>query len=458
MRGRAAALLALLSLQTLLAGAPRAAGLVDDFRSALANDATWQTAVATRDADVEARAQGLAGLLPQVSFSAAKGYATTEASLASGEGPSATRDHYDTYNYALQIRQPLFRLRNWATYEQGKAQEAYAEARLKAARQELALRVVVAYAQWAAARAELEAAEVQVAASEFQLRALERTLRGGDTTRVEVEAARSPLARAEADRTDAQGHLQAAMLEWRQITGREGGRPTLPVIGADAAERLRLETGSLADWQARALASNSQIRALERSVDTAREEARKMRADHYPTIDLYAARSLSQSDTDVSIGRQYDTTRFGIQMNVPIYAGGSVSSSVRRAEANLRRAESELEAGKQSLKLQVERDWHGFQAARAQAEAAAKVVEASKLAAYAARLGTVAGSATRSEEIAARAQQAGGQRDLITAGARALVMWARLMGAIDGLDEETLASADAWTGATAMAVDRLGRQ
>lgn len=176
-----------------------------------------------------------------------------------------------------------------------------------------------------------------------------------------------------------------------------------------------------------------------------------MRADHYPTLDLYASHTRSQSDTDVTINQRYDTTRFNVQLNVPIYSGGAVQSSARQALANLRRAESELDAAKLKIRLQIERDWHTFESARASAEAALRVVEAAKLAAYAARLGTQAGNATRVDEATALAQQADARRELAQQSARTLVMWSRLMNAVDRLDESALGTADAALGATAIA-------
>lgn len=451
MRARAVALALASALQFAAPEAARAAGLLDDFRAALAYEPTWRAAIATRDAGVEARAQGLAGLLPQVYFSATQGKATTDRSLATGTGPTQTFDRYDTYNYSLQLRQPLFRMRNWATYEQGKAQEAYAEYNLKAARQDLALRVVYAYGEWAAARVEVDAAETKVATEEALLKYAERALQGGEMTRVDVETARGRLAEAQARRTDAQGRLQAAMLDWRQVTGAEEPRRTLPTVNADAVARLTLDPRTLEAWQAMAISTNGAIRALEYALTAAQEEARKVRADHYPTVDLYASMTRSQSDTDVTINQRYDTNRLGIQLNVPIYSGGAVSSSVRQALANVRRAEGELDAAKLKTKLQIERDWHAFEAALASVRAAQRVIDAAKLAALAARRGIQAGTSTRVEEANALSQQADGERDLAQASARAFVMWSRLMSATDRLDEEALAQADAMLGVSALA-------
>jgi protease secretion system outer membrane protein len=451
MRARAAALVLAFCAQAAVPAGALAAGLVEDFRAALAYEPTWQAAIATRDAGVEARAQGLAGLLPQASFSAQRGKAATDRTILAGNDPTYSYDKYDTYNYALQVRQPIFRLRSWATYQQGKAQEAYAEANLTAARQDLALRVVTAYAEWSISRAEFEAAEVNVSAAQVLLRTAERTLQGGDSTRVDVETAKGQLAQAQARRTDMEGQLQAAILGWRQLTGLEGQRRTQPAIAGDEVTRLRLDPGKLDDWQAMAVAASSQIRALEHGLTAAREEARKAGADHYPTVDLYASRTLSQSDTDVTINQRYDTTRFGVQLNLPLYAGGAVNSAVRQAQANVRRAEGELDAAKLKLRLQVERDWHTLEAARAAADAAQRVIDAAKLAAYAARLGIRAGNATRADEASALAHEADARRDLTLANARAIVMWARLMSATDRLDESSLGVLDATLSATALA-------
>jgi protease secretion system outer membrane protein len=431
--------------------ASAAGGLVEDFRAALAADPTWQAAIAARDAGVEAREQGRAGLLPQLSLSAAQGKASTDRTFLAGNQPTIQRDRYDTYNYSLQFRQPLFRMRAWAAFAQGKAQAAYAEEGLKAARQDLALRVVAAYAEWAAVAGDVDSSRTRVGAQEVLLRSAERNLQGGDATRVDVEVVRGRLAEAQARLVDAEGQLQAAMLNWRQITGRAGLRPGTPAVRSDTGEKLALDPGRLEEWQSLAMASSGQVRALRFALEAAREEARKVRADHYPTLDLFASRTLSESDTDVTINQKFDSTRLSLQLNLPIYAGGAVDSQVRQALANVRRAEGELEAEQQKLRLQIERDWHALVAARAGANAALRVLEAAQLAGHAARLGIPAGNATLADVASAALQEADGRRDLVLANARALATWARLMAATDRLDENSLAQVDALLGSTALA-------
>lgn len=419
-----------------------AAGLVEDLRAALGHDPQWRSAQAIRDAGIETEFQGRAGLLPQVSFVGTKGRASTDSTVQTAQGPRDASSSYDTFNYTLQVRQPLVRPRAWAAYSQGKSQAAYAEANLRAARQDLAQRVVMSHAEWGFAHASLQAAETQRASLTLAATAAGRSFQAGDGTRTDVETVRARLAQAEAQVAEAEGQVMAATLGWRQITGRQTLR-SAPVIGNGTALRLRLDPSTLAEWQAAALAANGQIQGLQHALDAARDEVRKVRADHLPTLDLLANRTRSQSDTDVTIGNRYDTTRLALQLNVPIYSGGAVDSSVRQALANLRRAESDLELARHQVSLQVERDWHAFQSARALAEAARRSLDAAALAVRAARMGIPAGTATRVDELNAVTQEATARRELIQADARALASWARLMAAADRLDEPALQSADA---------------
>jgi len=439
---RRAALAAALAAALLAPMSAQSAGLAEDLRDALANDPRWRSAQAARDAGIEAEVQGRAGLLPQVSFTGSKSKASTDATTQTAQGPQDYSRDYDAFNYALQLRQPLLRPRAWAAYSQGKAQAAYAEANLRAARQDLAQRVVLAYAEWGYANASVQASQSQVASLELSASGARRVFEAGDGTRTDVETARARLAQAQAQRVEAEGQVQSAILGWRQLTGREALR-TAPVIGTGSALRLPLDPATLAGWRDLALASNGQIQGLRHAVDAARDEIRKTRSDHLPTLDLFASRTRSQSDTEQTIGNRYDTTRLGLQLSVPIYAGGSVSSTMRQAAAELRRAESDLDAASQQLALQVERDWHTLQSARETARASMQSIDAAALAARAARLGLAAGSATRIDELDAIAQEAAARRDLIQADARALVAWARLMAATDRLDEEALQRADA---------------
>ncbi len=425
-----------------------AAGLFEDLQDALEHDPQWRAAQAVRDAGVEAEVQGRAGLLPQVSFSGSKGRASTDSTVLTTLGPRQSSSSYDTLNYSLQLRQPLIRPRAWASYGQGKAQAAYAESNLRAARQDLAQRVVTAFTEWGYASAAVQAARAQRDAFALTATAAQRSLQAGTGTRTELETARARLAQADAQVLAAEGQVESAILGWRQITGRDTLRPT-PVIGTGAALRLPLQPASLTEWQATALAANGTIAGLRHAVEAAREELRKVRADHLPTLDLYATRTRSQSDTDVTIGNRYDTTRFGVQLSVPIYAGGAISSQVRQAQAGLRRAESELEAARQEVMLQVERDWHMLQSARAQSQASVQALDAATLSVRAARMGIPAGTATRIDEIDAITQQAGARRDLIQADASAVAAWSRLMALADQLDESALRRADALLSETA---------
>ena len=93
--------------------------------------------------------------------------------------------------------------------------------------------------------------------------------------------------------------------------------------------------------------------------------------------------SLSEKETS-----QYSV---GVQVNIPIYAGGGVDASVRRAAAELARAQARLEDDLQSLQLDIERQFRTMESGSARLAALDDAVASSELALHGARRGQSAG-------------------------------------------------------------------
>jgi outer membrane protein TolC len=181
----------------------------------------------------------------------------------------------------------------------------------------------------------------------------------------------------------------------------------------------------LASFQQLARDQSPVIRAQKAAVIAATEELKKVSADHLPIADLYAARSRSTSAMDNTVGTTYRSAQVGVQVSIPLYAGGAVESGIRQAQANLRRVQSDLEAAMNRLNLQIDRDWRTLEAARVDAAAQARLLQALKV-------------LNEIDMMQARLQTLTAQRDLARANARALVSWTRLMSSAGLISEEVL--------------------
>jgi len=102
-----------------------------------------------------------------------------------------------------------------------------------------------------------------------------------------------------------------------------------------------------------------------RAVDAARDEARKQRAGHQPTIDVVASYGRNAQAVGGFPGQNgYDIWQgsIGLQLNVPIYAGGGQDAKVREALAMQEKAAQALELAKRNARAMVKQAWFGWRA------------------------------------------------------------------------------------------------
>jgi hypothetical protein len=101
---------------------------------------------------------------------------------------------------------------------------------------------------------------------------------------------------------------------------------------------------------------NEEIKALQARVEAARREVSKSQAGHLPTLDAIAQWSNSGSENITRINSRYENKTIGLQLNVPLFSGGYVNSTIRQAVAEQTRAEESLEALRRDLGERVHKN------------------------------------------------------------------------------------------------------
>jgi outer membrane protein TolC len=273
-----------------------------------------------------------------------------------------------------------------------------------------------------------------------------KQFKAGDSTRTDVEVSQARVSQARSQFAEADLAFENAKLAWIQITGLGeliGLNPQPILLSARLAEELPLAYGGIHRWQEAAREQNPLLRAQRAAILSAKEEIKKAQADHLPTADLFASRSYSKSAMDNTIGTEYRTSQIGVQVAIPVFAGGAINSIIRQAEANLRRAQNDHLAAINRLNLQIDRDWRSLEAAKVEAAAQRRTIDALQVVIESAARGVSAGIATRQDEDQASLQLLNSRRDLVRANARALAAWARLMASLGALNEVNLTEAEA---------------
>lgn len=409
-----------------------ASDLLEVYRRALANDAEFAAAQANLLAGQERVVQGRAGLLPEIGLSA-----NTSRTTADPSGlPS---DSYNSNSWRVQLTQPLFRMQNFIAAKQGALQTDLASVRFGQARQDLMLRVAQGYFDVLNALDALDAVTQLREAAAEQLQIAKTSFEVGTVTITDVHEAQSRFDLAQAQVIAAEAALDVARDTLARIVGGDAGDLARMRVGVGFAAPQPADAASWAD-----AASDSslevQTRLLEQEI--AAREVERARAGHLPTLDVVASHGSAVRQAN-SFSPRTDTSSIGLQFNMPLYAGGRVSSVSRETAALKVRADADLESARRGSALAAREAYLGVSSglARIRALEAAEVSSLSALEAN--RLGYEVGVRINIDVLNSLTQLAETRQDLARARYDTLIAQLRLKAATGTLDESDLETINA---------------
>jgi outer membrane protein len=411
--------------------------LLQVYRDAQRYDAVYTGARYTLEATRERIPQARALLLPSVNATAnvtkQRIDVQTDNQLAS---PNFVRTPTSS-GYTLTATQPVFRPQNLVAREQADFQVRQAEATFGQATQDLALRVVQAYFDVQAAQDTLELVGAQKAAISEQLAQAKRNFEVGTATITDTHEAQARYDLIVAQEIAAQNDLDAKRRALQLITGKEYGhlQPLRPDV--------RLEPPQPADMQSWVDLAEKQaypVIAQEAATEVASLEAKRASAGHYPTLDLVG--SVGQTSDNGSqitpIGRDITTSSIGLQLALPIYQGGGLSSREREAAANYLKSREDFQNARRTAALNTRQTYLAVVNGIAQIGALQQALVSSQSALDSNRLGYEVGVRINIDVLNAQQQLYQTRRDLAVARYNLLVNQLKLRAAVGGLREEDL--------------------
>jgi protease secretion system outer membrane protein len=425
----------------LAAPAAHGMGLAEAHRLALQNDATLRAARAAADVQRERLPLAQAQLLPNVALGASRVYNDLSRTASDFLGrPQRIDEQYPSYNATLSIRQPLYRPALRAGVEQARSVVADAEAVLAAETNRLAERVTAAYLEALLTQDQLELVLKQQQVALRQLDAAEKAWRAGTGIRTDIDEIQARLDLLRADELRARQAQDMARRQLENLTG-----VSASALWPLAPERLVLEPpqpSTLAEWQAAAEANSPELAALRARRDAARLEIERARAGHLPTLDAVAQITRSASENVTTPSSSYTNRFIGLQLNVPLYAGGAVDASVRQAVAELTRVEETLEATRRDIGLRVHREFRAVTEGVARIRALEQALRSADQVVTANRRSYEAGTRTVLDVLNAEQQRQSVLRDLAQARYEYLLARVRLVSLSGGDVEGTIAGVD----------------
>jgi len=226
-----------------------------------------------------------------------------------------------------------------------------------------------------------------------------------------------------------------------------GPLPKLDVPYVRGAVTLAdLSAERLENWLDGVEAGNPGLRAAMLAHEAAIAEVRKQRAGHYPTVDMVASYGKNSQQTGGFPGQAgYDIWlgSVGLQLNVPIYSGGTQSAKVDEALAQKEKAWLDVEAARRAAVLTAKQAWFNWQSAYARSQAGVQAIRSAYSSLALARVGYQKGLKTEADIAQADQQLRAAQRDFRKGRYDQVVAYIKLKAAAGSLSEGDVVALDA---------------
>ncbi|QLF93816.1 TolC family outer membrane protein [Pseudomonas sp. ABC1] len=415
-----------------------ALGLLDAYALALRNDPTLQAAISEHQAGQEHRAIGRAALLPRLDYRYTNSRNESEVTQQGLTGEVTNQRDYRSYASVVSLQQPLFDYAAWTRYRQGEARALLADERLRGRGQELMVRLFQAYSEALLAGERIALAQAQRSAYTERLQLNRRLFEGGEGTRTDLLETQARHDLSLAQEIEANDALDIALRELQAIIG----EPLLledltPLLAAPRFPPLHPQ--GFEAWRDLALASNAELAAQRHALSVAEQQVEQARANHMPSLSLVASSRLTRSDSESSYNQRYDTDSIGIQLNLPLFAGGANSASRRQAARQFEQASHELDAQSAGTLNELRRQYNLCRSAQAKIRAYQMAEASAATLVEATRKSVLGGERVNLDVLDAQAQLYNARRDLADARHGYLLAWLQLRYLAGQLGERDLA-------------------
>ncbi|MFF7707592.1 TolC family outer membrane protein [Pseudomonas sp. NPDC007930] len=414
-----------------------AVDVLDAYALALRHDPAFQAALQQHEAGLQERRIGLANLLPNLSYAYQTARNRADVTAPTSTGGGSVHRNYTSSVGALTLQQPLFDYAAWAQYRQGVARAALAGEQFRGRGQALVVRVFAAYSQALLAGEQIDLARAQRRAYAEQLQMNRHTFEAGEGTRTDILETQARFELAQAQELEAGDALDGALRELQAMTGAPVSLEQLAPL-AEPFTVPSLQPARFEAWRDLAMQANAELAGQRHGLEVAEQEVERQRAGHLPTLKLYASARRTRSETENTYGQEYDTGSLGLQVSVPLFAGGGVLAAQRKASASYAQANYEYDAQRNTLLNDLRKQFNLCTSAVAKVRAYGFAAEAAQALVEATRQSVAGGERVNLDVLDAQQQRYSARRDLAEARYGYLNAWLQLKYLAGHLDEADL--------------------
>ena len=334
-----------------------AVDLVGVHDLAVKNDPRLQAAGYRKDATGENKRQAWSNLLPTISGAASTNWGDAKTKVSEINLPDGriipafkTTSDVDTESYRLDLRQSLYAQSNYENLDVARGQVSQADAIYNIAYQDFLVRVAGGYFSVLTAQDGVIFAEAEEKALQRQFEQAEQRFEVGLTAVTDVHEARASYDNARARAIVSRNNLADTKEALYELTGQyfddyDPLQEVLPLV--------KPMPENPAEWVDIAMQYNPTVVSAHMGVEIADATVRLQRSGHYPSLDLVGSvsqftnnKSALRSDEGIILATTDVTSedkRIGLQLTVPLYQGGVITSRTRQARYLLNAVNEDLD-------------------------------------------------------------------------------------------------------------------
>jgi len=382
------------------------------YQQALTQDPVLASAKSGNRAMQEKLVQGNALYLPTVNFNAGVSASQTDIKII-GNAPfrNTGRETFEGYNYGISLNQPIYRKQIQAQLAQALSQVEQSDKQLLLAQQNLILRASKAYFDVLMAQDKVELIQAQKNAISKQLEQAKANFDVGTATITDFNEAQARFDLIKAQEIAAMSDLEIKKRAIQSIVGQMPAK--LNAVRADLQPQMP-EPVSMDKWVEMATQTNLMISIQQQALEIATQEVERQNAGHLPTLDAIASYTDRYANGGVnSFGSDLKDATIGLQLQIPLYQGGAVSSRVREAVANKQKAMDDLVAARRQAELGARQAYLDLVSIVSQIKAYEQALNSSQSQLDSTMLGYEVGVRTSVDVLNAQQQFFAAKRDLL---------------------------------------------
>ena len=432
--------------------AAEAYGLQAIYQKAVSFDAKLAQAKAEFESESQASSTAMGALLPQIQ--AEGNYFITD----------SNNDLVDNHSQSLSLtlNQSIYQHDQWARFHQAQYVVEAAQYRYQLAQQDLILRVSEAYFDVLLAQKNLSLAKDKYDADLTQFDTANAAFELGLASQVDVQEAKSNLDLSKADIISAENQLDITFETLANISGMQVTvlkNEGLKALLADVA--LPSEAFQIHNILREVEVQNLSVKVATTQLNQATEEVAVKRSGHLPSIS-FQAQYTDQEYSEFQAGSTFtdsemrsesrpfsiyagstftdsETTRYGINVTMPLFSGGSVNSEVTAAKKQTLSAQEALRDAKQSATLEARTLIRSIEQGHKLIAALREAVKSNNAFVKSAQEGFKVGMRSMLEVLTAISNQTSAQRDLTEAIHNQVLNRLRLEATLGVLDVDDIA-------------------